>query len=198
MPVNSVIIVAANTNQQSWGSATVFTNANGEIIRESLFVRAFSDCLNDPTADTNGDGVVDEAKAFDCMKRNQPDYHWAGEGKRYYLAGPPEGETGANPDPQKREVGRNPFATALTISNITGTQKTDFHIVYQGNLTNGLSGRSTRALPDGTPFPGLGWTNPPRFTYDPETDQTTANWETLEQAVQALWNVTGRARAKTA
>jgi hypothetical protein len=110
------------------------------------------------------------------MKLQKPCYIWIANGKRCYPAGPPAGEAGDDPDPQKRAVGNSPFATVMTVCNGTRSNATDFHLVYQGNITDGLRTRSTRALQDGTPVPQLGWTNPPAITYNPVTDETMVCW----------------------
>jgi len=182
-PAGSSIITATDSNHQARGSSMPYTLGTNTNITGSLYPHAFSACLRDARADRDGNGQVDDCEAFDWVRSQKPCYIWSGDGGRRYPAGPPAGQVGENPGPQKILVGRNPSATALTVCNGTGADKTDFHIVYQGNVTNGLRARSTRALQDGTPFPQLGWTNAATITYDSTNDQTMVCWSDTNNPV---------------
>ena len=168
-PAGSVIITASGTNECSYGSSLKFTNAVSGCVTNSLFPHAFSVCLNDPTVNPRRT----EEQAFRWVLEQMPCYTFSGDGNMYY----PAGSTNAgavNPHPQIRTVGRDPNYLNLNVRNGTGAAKTDFHMVFKGDVRGGTA-RAWRSNPNdqiGAPW-GQGGTT---ITYDPATDETMVCW----------------------
>ncbi len=187
-PPGSSLVFSSQRDRSAWGGRYV-EGAFG------LYSRAFSDCLNSdptasPSADLDGNGLIDDCEAHDWVLTRNPCYTPITRlGPADYMLYPAGEATGGgsisdyirglypDPRPQKRTVGRNPFATITTVRNGTTTDKTDFHILYQGNVSNGLTiVEAMRSNPEGRPV--RPWaTNGLTIAYDSTNDQTMVCWE---------------------
>jgi len=183
-PAGSVIIASADSNHVSWGHQNFLDGTN--LFCGGLYPYAHSQCLNanptnNPGLDRNGDGFVDDVEAFRWVTNQQPCYTWRPNGKMYYPAGR---GTNFNPMPQVRTVGGNPRLLNINVCNGTGTNKTDFHIIFQGNVTNGLAAawRSTAQDRIGVPW-AVGGTNRV-ITYDTNRNETMVCWMDTNSPVQ--------------
>jgi len=71
-----------------------------------------------------------------------------------------------------------PTAAVINVCNATGSNKTDFHAVYEGQLGSNVVTRARRTLADGTPI--TDWAvGGPTISYDPTNNVTTVSWEDL-------------------
>ena len=183
LPAGSTVITAtgSNTVGHSWcyfDGNTRFTN--------QVFTYAFSKCLNaNPTntmngrrLDRNGDGFVSDDEAFAWVTNVMPCYVMCNNTNimRY-----PAGKTntgGVVTTPQIRTIGTDPRMINLNVCNGTGTNKTDFHMIFQGNVTNGVA-RAWRSTVDDrvmlTNVWAQGRTNT-MITYDSNRNETMVCW----------------------
>ena len=174
-PAGSIVITAAQSGKQSWGSATPFRedpNDPNTAFSESLLPYSFSKCMRDPNADTDGDGKVSDLEAFRWVVSVKPCYLWTRNNTRWYPAGPPTGTPGENPGPSVREVGVSPTGLNYNVRNSTGQQKTDFHICFRGDVRGGygVAWRSNQNDQIGARWSGA------TVTYDPNKDETCVSW----------------------
>ena len=179
-PAGSSIITTADDSHTSWGGTWV----GG--INESAYPHAFSQCLNDTTdtdndgkkdVDTNKDGTVDDCEAHEWVKKKNPSYTWTRNGKKYNPAGV-SADGKHNPNPQKRSVGRDPKKININVQNATGANKTDFHIVFKGDVRGGFPIAWRSNVNDQINF-GQRWARGPGKTqvgYDAEKDETMVCW----------------------
>lgn len=173
-PTNSVIITAATTNKPSYG--WIYTGTNGVRFTNSAMVRAFSECLNanptnNPGLDPGHDGV-DDKDAFRWVQLVNPCYALEGDSNtmRY------PGSATNGPDPQIRTVGTDPAQINQNVGNTTGGAKTDFHIIFQGNVTGGIPRAWRSDQNDNVQFTNP-WGNNNTVTYDPAKNETMVCWE---------------------
>jgi len=189
LPAGSTIITSAAAGSYSWGGTFWETDENGDTIPGSIFSGSLlpyshTKCLNDETdsdgdgnvdADTNEDGSVDDCEAFRWVENQKPCYVWVTNNRAYYPAGPPAGSAGANPMPSVRKVGNFSDNMNFNVQNNTGSDKDQFCMVFQGDVSGGSGFAWTSDAGDivsGT------WANSGNVTatYDAQTNQTTVCW----------------------
>lgn len=178
-PAGSTMIFSANTNADSWGHAIKFTDSAGGCVTNSLFVDAFSRCLNDPAL--NRGKRATEAEAIAWVLANRPCYTWTGDRKMYYPANPPAGG-GPNPDPQIVTVGGNPTNININVCNATGSAQSAFHLIFKGDVRGGV-GLAWES--DANDRIGNVWGHAPTITYDPARDETMVCWNNAASPVPA-------------
>jgi hypothetical protein len=188
-PAGSVIITSAN-DTTSYGRNDYRDGTTP--FNESLFVYAFTKCLRDTTdsnmdgkydADTNMDGIVGDDEAFRWMIANRLCVFWrAGDTSMLYPNG---GQRYWDPMPRMREVGRNPRSLNINVKNLSGATKTDFHIIFKGDVRGGvpLAWKS-----DSLDHLGDRWATMPgerTVTYDSAQNQTMVCWEDPDDGIPA-------------
>jgi len=172
-PTDSVIITTATTNKPAYGY--IYTNSSGVRFTNGAFVRAFSDCLNanptnNPGLDPGNDGV-DDKDAYRWVQKVNPCYALlGGEGTMRY-----PGSATNGPDPQIRTVAANPGQLNQNVGNGTGAPKTDFHIIFQGNVTGGIP-RAWRSDQNDNVQLSNPWGVNNTVTYDPAKNETMVCW----------------------
>jgi hypothetical protein len=192
-PAGSSIITSAASDKSSWGGA--FTPAGGTgCFNASLYVKAHSECLNDTTdtngdgkfdADTNMDGIVGDVEAHNWVVAQKPCYTWKGNMKNYYPAGPPTGTPGGNPTPGVTTIGQDPRRININVCNGTGAEKTDFHMIFQGDVTGGAAGAWESTIADVIGAPWANGTGETTVTYNRETNETMVCWMDRDTSVAA-------------
>jgi hypothetical protein len=180
-PAGSVVVTSADGNHSSFGQRSYLDGTN--IFCGDLFPYAFSQCLNaNPTnringqrLDGNGDGFVDDAEAYRWVTNVQPCYTWNTPARLMRYPGS-RGTNDNRPGPQMRQVGTDGRMVNINVCNATGTNKTDFHMIFQGNVTNGTMGawRSTVNDRISTNW-AVGRTNR-TITYDTNRNETMVCW----------------------
>ena len=203
-PAGSVITTTVDGQTSAYGGTNWFNGPNRWC--GSLFPYAFSQCLNanptnNPGLDRNGDGFVNDEEAFRWVTNRQPFYTFGSTNavqfwRRFYPAGTnyiPNFTTnvvgGTNKivfsgfstnvlRPQIRSVGTDPRMINLNVCNGTGTNKTDFHMIFQGNVTNGTASAWRSTVDDKfrvTNYWARGRTNT-SITYDSNRNETMVCW----------------------
>ncbi|MBI3853332.1 MAG: hypothetical protein HY298_24050 [Verrucomicrobia bacterium] len=175
-PAGSVIMTSTDSNHIGYGwnwieGTNKFTG--------SAYPSAYSHCLNanptnNPGLDKNGDGFVDDVEAHRWVTNVQPCYARQDiTNEMYYPAG---SGTNANPGPQVVTVGTDPTKINLNVCNGSGQPKTDFHIIFKGNVSGGtaLAWQSDAQDHIGPQWAG-GATNR-TVTYDPTRNETMVCW----------------------
>jgi hypothetical protein len=173
-PAGSVVLTAATSNKVAYGY--IYLGTNGVRFTNSALPRAFSECLNanptnNPGLDPGNDGVSD-VDAFRWVQKVNPCYalSTATNIMRY------PGSATNGPDPQIRTVGAGPRQINLNVRNATGAPKTDFHIVFQGNVTGGIP-RAWRSDQNDNVQLSNPWGSNNTVTYDPAKNETMVCWE---------------------
>jgi hypothetical protein len=173
-PAGSVVIMAANTNETSFGHPVFkYTNQNDRCVSNSLYSHAHSVCLRDPRADKNRDRKVTDAEAYDWVRTNRPCYTWTGNNQMRYPGGLPPGTNGRNANPQVFTVGANPTNININVCNATDSPKTNFHLIFKGDVRGGR-GRAWES--DANDHIRNLWDANPTITYDPARDETMVCW----------------------
>jgi hypothetical protein len=184
----STLLFAARAGRSAWGSVWV----EGTF---SVYAKAFSECLRsdpqaNPGADADGNGFIDDCEAHDWLQVVNPGFrvarkdgtlapytvHPAGPGMATGILSNHIAGVFPDPLPQKRVVGKNPVATVMTVRNNTAANTADFHLLYEGDVTNGLNVvEAMRATTNGAPI--APWaTNGLMITYDPVSNRTMLCW----------------------
>ena len=175
-PAGSVIMTSTDSNHIGYGW-TYYDGTNR--FTGSVFPYAHSQCLNanptnNPGLDKNGDGSVDDVEAQRWVTNVQPCYVLVGATNimRY----PAGSGTNESPGPQIVTVGTDPKKINLNVCNGSGQPKTDFHIVFKGNVSGGtaLAWQSDPQDHIGPQWAG-GATNR-TVTYDPTRNETMVCW----------------------
>jgi hypothetical protein len=160
--------------------------------------------MNGRRLDRNGDGCVDDEEAFAWVTNVAPCFRicnagvpgpnnpWASvmnypargtnldidlktnfiTNKRYFVTNP------FVIVPQQRGVGTDPRMINLNVCNGTGTNKTDFHMIFQGNVTNGTASAWRSTVDDRffvTNYWARGRSNT-MITYDSNRNETMVCW----------------------
>ncbi|MBI3417769.1 MAG: hypothetical protein HY043_20955 [Verrucomicrobia bacterium] len=182
-PEGSSIITSAHENKVSYGGAG-FTKAGGVTVSlaVSLFADAFSDCLKALKA-TNK--VATDVETYAWVTNQQPCYPFAAAHRMLYPAGSRTNRLAENPFPQKVVVGRPPQGLALHVQNGTGEEKSDFHMIFQGNVTKGGKAEAKRADANGAvKVPGNPW-GTPQITFNSDKNETMVCWDAPNDHVRA-------------
>ena len=159
-PDDSVIITSADATHESWGGYF-------KEVTNSLWVDAFSKCLRQ--FPTNS-----EIDAYRWVTTVKPCYIWTNN-TAWYPAGASNNPAAPNPGPQIRTVGRQPLSLNANVCNGSGATKTDFHIVFKGDVRGGLP-RAWRS--DANDNIGPRWAeNGVTVTYDAAKNETMVSWQ---------------------
>ena len=169
-PAGSSVITATDAAGAVWSDNWVDQDT-GDAISGGLYGMAFSECLNSdvnaiPSADKNDDDFIDECEAHDWVIAQNPSWQWPGNDQKY---------NGTRANPQKRVVGLSASGLNVNVCNNTGATKTDFHIVFKGDVTGGIqhAWRSTADDNIGDRWAVAGES----AVFDAAEDETTVSWE---------------------
>ncbi len=185
-PAGSTIVTSANSNRTSYGGPA-FSDSAGNSFAESLYARAFSECLKAGAADANGDKFVDDCEAHDWVKSREPPancFEWKTRSERrmLYPANTPPPFEIFDPNPQKVVVGDDPTAIGLQVLNGTGKLKSDFHMIFAGDVTDGKA-EAKRADGKGAVKVGAPW-GKTNITHDPIKNETMVCWDSPNDMVR--------------
>lgn len=176
LPAGSSVITGAAGDKTIWSDS--WTDADGNAVTGGLYYLAFSQCLRsdptaDPSADKNADGFIDECEAHEWAIAQMPSWVFPGNGKSY---------TANRGNPGKRVVGLTPGGLNVLVRNNTGAAKTDFHIVFKGNVQGGSQHAWRSNAQDQL---GQRWAQAGESVeYDASKDRTTVSWKDQNDPVQ--------------
>src|SRR5262249_13094169 len=119
------------------------------------------------------------AEAYRWVTNVRPCYVYIPNGRMRYPVG-----TNLNVDggstvitrPQLRVVGTDGRGVNINVCNATGTNKTDFHMIFQGNVTNGTLGAWRSTVDDRIGARWAGGRTNRTVTYDPVRNETMVCW----------------------
>lgn len=182
----STVLTSANANRTSYGGKA-FSDPDGNGFAESLYAHAFSKCLRNGAADQNGDGFVDDCEAHEWVKSLKPPencYPWkAGrESRMLYPANTPKPYEIFDPNPQKAVVKDDPRAIGIQVQNGTGKLKSDFHMIFQGDVRGGKA-EARRADGNGAAKTGDPW-GKTTITFNPASNETMVCWDAPNDQVR--------------
>ncbi len=178
-PAGSSIITSADGSNSSYGGT--YGDGTG-MFTGSAFQYALTTCGEDNRADADMNGTVDECEAFNWVRTQRPCYTFKGNNTMTYPGGRPDAVPMTKPDQnaQKFTVGVNGKSMNYNARNGTGANKSDFHIIFKGDVRGGTA-RSWRS--NANDQIGAAWDFDPMITYDPTTDTTMVCYENLDSPV---------------
>ena len=209
-PAGSMITFGAGATESSYmvNNVSLADNSGNPIpgteFSGSLFPDALIRCQNDPEADINQVGGVDDCEAFIWLDAQKPCYievidpaeqlgSFSITNYRYYPAGPAQPiitpdsvlqdgriiKDGAiiypNPEPSYHPVGEFAESMNFNVQNNTGESQSVFYMVFSGDVTSG-NGRAWESTSEDKR--GAYWADPESVTstYDAEKDETAVCW----------------------